>query len=91
MSSKVNIGVPKNIATNTTTLVKTGSGVLYSMTVNTTAAGHIHIYDGLTAGGTLLATLASNTAVGQYKYDCTFRTGLCVVTDAASDITIVYE
>ena len=40
-----------NISTATTTLVKTGAGILSSITINTTAAGTITIYDSLTGAG----------------------------------------
>ena len=85
------IGVFKRIATATTTLVKTGAGSLYRIAVNTTASGAITIYDGLDAGGSVIGSLKSGIAEGVYTFCCRFTTGLCIVTAAASDITVVYE
>ena len=84
----------KNIATNTTTVVKSGAGRLYGISVNTTAAGTITVYDNTAASGTKLAVLKSSVAEGmylQFPEGFTFQTGLTVVTAAASDITVVYE
>lgn len=92
MSQKVNIGVPKNINTATTTLVKTGNGVLYAIVVNTAAAGTTSIYDGLTAGGTLIGVQKASIAEGHYIFNCGFKTGLCIVTGHNDqDITVIYE
>jgi len=91
MSNKVNIGKALNIAGATTTLVKTGNGVLYRIVVNTTAAGQIHVYDGIDASGTLIGTIKASVVEGFFEFLCGFLTGLCIVTDAASDITVVYE
>ena len=40
-----------NITTATTTTVKTGTGILKSITVNTTAAGTIIVYDNTAGSG----------------------------------------
>lgn len=87
-------GVPSfgfnNITTATTTTVKSGSGHLASITVNTTAAGTITVYDNTAASGNKIATLPASAVVGTYKYDLQFATGLTIVTAAASDITVSY-
>lgn len=80
-----------NIATATTTLVKTGRGNLGRIVVNTTAAGTITVYDSLTATGTKIATLKASINEGTYAYTCRFLVGLTVVTGAASDITVTWE
>jgi hypothetical protein len=80
-----------NIATNTGTQVKTGAGVLRSITVNTTAAGAITIYDNTSAAGTKIGTMKASIVEGTYVYDAKFSTGLHIVTAAASDITVTYE
>jgi hypothetical protein len=80
-----------HIATNTNTLVKSAGGTLHNVTVNTTAAGAITIFDASAAnctGGTTIAILPSSVAVGNYNYDLQFTNGLCVTTAAASDITV---
>lgn len=79
-----------NIATATTTTVKSGSGVLRRITVNTTAAGAITVYDNTAGSGTKIATLPSSAVVGPYEYGVKFATGLTIVTAAASDITVAY-
>lgn len=81
-----------NIATQTTTLVKTGAGVLHSVCVNTAASGAvITIYDSLTATGTKIGTL-TDPAQGCIPFDAAFSTGLTVVTATASaDITVSYR
>lgn len=84
-------GTPTNIATATTTIVKTGAGVLHKIVVNTTAAGAITVYDNKAASGTKIATLKASIAEGTYTYDASFTTGLTIVTAAASDITVTYR
>lgn len=82
----------KNIATNTTTVVKSGPGVLHSLTINTTAAGAITIYDNTSAAGTKVATIAASPAIGStFTFDVAFAVGLTIVTAAASDITVSYN
>jgi hypothetical protein len=81
-----------NISTATTTLVKSGVGVLNTITINTTAAGTITIYDSLTATGTKIATIAASPTIGStFNFDVAFTTGLCIVTAAASDITVSFK
>jgi hypothetical protein len=70
--------------------VKLGPGILKSITVNTTAAGSITVYDNTAASGTKIGTLKASVAEGTYQYDAYFAIGLTVVTAAASDITVVY-
>jgi hypothetical protein len=82
----------KNIAAAATTLVKTGPGVLHSVTINTTAAATIGIFDGLTAAGTPIGTIAASPAIGSaFSFDVAFATGLTIVTAGASDITVSYR
>lgn len=80
----------KSITTATTTTVKSGAGILKAITVNTTAAGTIGIFDALSATnpiGTLKASVGEQT----YEYNVGFGTGLTIVTGAASDITVSYR
>src|SRR5262245_1014847 len=79
-----------NITSATTTAVKSGAGVLRRLTINTTAAGAITIYDNTAASGTKIATLPSSAVVGSYEYGIKFTTGLTIVTAAASDVTVAY-
>lgn len=81
-----------HIATNTTTQVATGTGTLRSITINTTAAGAITVYDETGSGTTnVIAILPSNAVVGTYLYDISFAEGLKIVTAASSDITVSWN
>lgn len=81
-----------NISTGTTTTVKSGTGVLHSITINTTAAATITIYDSLTGTGTKIGTIAASPAIGStFSYDCAFSTGLTIVTAGTSDITVNFR
>lgn len=80
-----------NITSATTTVVKSGSGRLARITINTTAAGAITVYDNTAASGTKIATLPSSAVVGTYEYGGRFALGLTIVTAAASDITVTYQ
>ena len=80
-----------NIASATTTTVKSGSGYLNRIVINTTAAGAITIYDNTAASGTKIATIAASAALGTYTYQGRFSIGLTIVTAAASDITVSYQ
>lgn len=78
------------ISTATTTNVKTGKGKLHAITVGETAAGAITIYDNTAASGTIIGVLKSSVAEQTFIFDATFRTGLTIVTAAASKITVSY-
>jgi len=86
----VNNNTYSNIASATTTVVKASAGHLHSITVNTTAAGAITVYDNTSAAGNKIATLKASIVENTYVYDCAFGTGLTIVTAAASDITVSY-
>jgi hypothetical protein len=80
-----------NISTATTTTVKTGGGILHMITVNTTAASAITVYDSATGSGTKIATIAASPAIGStFVYDVSFTNGLTIVTAGASDITVSF-
>lgn len=80
-----------HISTSATTVVKSGSGYLHTITVNNlgTVASTTTIYDNTAGSGTVIAVL--NTLAGQtsYLYDVKFAVGLTVVTTGtvAPDIT----
>jgi len=82
------------LAAPTTTVVKTGMGVLHTITFNKpVATGVVTVYDSLAASGTVIATItvpASPMPV-TLIFDATFMTGLTVTTaTAAQDITVTY-
>lgn len=84
-----------HISTATTTTVKSGAGVLHTLTVNNlgTVASVTAVYDNIAGSGTVIAVI--NTLAGQesYLYDVAFATGLTIVTTGtvAPDITVSYR
>lgn len=82
-----------NITTTTTTVVKSGVGVLRGITVNTlgSVASTVTIYDNTAGSGTKIGTINSLTLSGQFEFDIAFATGLTVVTTGAPDITVAYR
>lgn len=79
------------IATNTTTVVKTGPGVLHTITLGETAAGAITVYDNTAASGTILAVLKASIAEQTFAFDLEFKIGLTIVTAGASKLTVAYQ
>lgn len=82
------------LAAPTTTLVKTGAGILHSITFNKpVATAVVVIYNGIDASGDPIAsiTVPASPLPLTLTYDVSFTTGLTIVTTtAASDITISY-
>lgn len=86
----------KNIvlAAPTTTLVKSGPGVLHVATFNKPAStGTLTCYDNTLASGTVIATVTSGDAIPKtLHYDVAFALGLtCVTATAAQDVTLSYR
>lgn len=86
--------LPKNIVTSTNTLVKTGGGLFFGLSVNTGQAGDtVTVYDGTDNTGTKIGTYSS-AAVGSvlYPVGVQFLVGLFVVTAGGTpaDVTVVY-
>lgn len=83
-----------NISTQTTTVVKTGEGILHSITINTpNAAGNATVYDSTTGTGTKIATIVQIAAPQPITliYDIAFQNGLTVVTNTATaDFTVTF-
>lgn len=84
-----------HIATAATTTVKSGAGVLHSITVNSlgTVASTTTAYDNTAGSGTVIGILNTLTLSGAFIYDLAFATGLTLVTTGtvAPDITVVYK
>ena len=81
-------------AAPTTTVVKSGLGVLRCITFNKpVATGVVTVYDNTSAAGTKIATItipASPLPV-TLIFDARFDTGLTIVTEtAAQDLTVSY-
>lgn len=88
---RLDFGKFRNITAATTTVVRTGPGVLVSIVLNETNAGTITIYDNTAASGTIVGTIAAATAAGTtFGYLCQVSNGITVVTAGADDITVVY-
>jgi hypothetical protein len=79
------------ISSATTTVVKTGVGVLHSIVVGETAAGSITIYDNTAGSGTIIGVLKASIAEGTYVFNTSFSVGLTIVTAGASKITVNYR
>ena len=82
-----------NITGQATTTVKSGSGVLHTICVNTAAATEtITIYDNTAGSGTKIGTATVYASTNPcLTYDIYFATGLTIVTaTASSDLTISY-
>ncbi len=81
-----------NIATNTTTTIYSGRGVLVGLTINTKGASSntATIYDNTAGSGTKIAIIDTTSAQGTLAYFVEFNTGLTIVTatGTAADITV---
>jgi len=85
-----------NLAANATTLIKTGSGFLHSIVINTAgaSANTIVVYDSLTAANAKIASINGTATAGQTMlYDINFSIGLTLIlaTGTAADITVCWE
>jgi hypothetical protein len=83
-----------NISTDATTQVKSGAGVLHSVSVNTagTVASSVSVYDS-TSTTTPVIGIFNALATDFYILDAAFATGLRVVTTGtvAPNVTITYR
>lgn len=81
------------LAAPTTTVVKSGTGILHTITINNPAATEVVIiYDGITAVNPIGSiTIPASPFPVSLLYDAAFTNGLTIVTTtAASDITVTY-
>jgi hypothetical protein len=82
------------ITTATTTQVKTGSGILHKIILNTpVSTGTVSIIDN-TAGSTVNVGIITSTADVKpfaLEYNARFATGLRIITTQSQDITVVYQ
>ena len=85
------------ITSATTTLVKSGGGKLARIIINKPLVGAvISIYDGLSAVNAIGIVTFPATLLGDgprtIDYgDVHFQVGLCIVTSAATDLTVVWR
>jgi len=85
-----------NITSATTTLVKTGAGVLHSVTVNKmVASATVELDDAVTNtnsfGIITLPGTVTSMAPFTLIYDAPFSTGLSITTSQATDVTVVWK
>ena len=83
----------KHITTDATTTVKSGSGILHTICINTPAATEmITAYDNTAGSGTIIGVITLYASTNPcFTYDINFTTGLTLVTaTAAGDITVAY-
>jgi hypothetical protein len=84
------------IVTATTTVVKSGAGVLHAIAFGTrVATGVVTVYDNTAASGTVLYTSTAGAAVATVPLssgplDIAFATGCTIVTSQAEAITAAY-
>lgn len=81
------------LAAPTTTVVKSGTGILHTVTFNKPVATTVAIiYDGIDATNPIASvTVPSSPMPVTLTYDAAFTVGLTIVTTtAASDITVTY-
>ena len=76
-----------NSATNTA--VKSGAGMLHTITINT-PLGAVTVYDNTAASGTVIAVISAS-AIGTLVFDVNFSTGLTITTASANDMTVSYR
>ena len=80
------------LAAPTTTLIISGPGELERIVFNKpVATGVVTIYDGLTAAGTVMATITipASPQPSVLEYHTSFSVGLCIVTSVvAQDLTV---
>lgn len=76
------------ISTATTTVCKTGTGLLHTLTVTGGTAGTIIGYDNTAASGTILFSFDSTNALATYTFDVSFAIGLTIITSAATKMTV---
>lgn len=85
----------QNITTNTTTVVKSGPGLLHALTFNKpVATAVVTIYDNTAASGTVIGTITVPASPQPFTlvFDVAFATGLTILTaTAAQDITVSYR
>jgi hypothetical protein len=84
-----------HISSNTTTLVKSGAGILHTVTISTkgASANTATIYDSLTGTGTVIGVIDTTSNTATVLYDIGFYTGLTIVTatGTSADLTVSYH
>ncbi len=77
------------ISTATTTVCRSTSGKLHTITVQGGTGGTIIGYDNASAGaGTIVFSFDSTNALASYHFDINLIKGLTIVTGAATKLTV---
>lgn len=85
------------IVTATTTVIKSSAGFLHKIIFNKrVATGVVTVYDNTSAAGTKIGTITVGAAIlsdppNPVEYNCSFATGLTIVTSQAEDITVIWR
>ncbi len=94
-NGSVGTWVYANITSQTTTLLKTGPGILHSITLNKpVATGTVKIDDAITDTTPVIGTITVPASPQPVTliYDVEFTVGLTIVTGtASSDITVAFS
>lgn len=74
-------------------LVKTGSGIVCGVVINSHTAGTLKLWDNTSAATTVLFNTISFAVGERYVplYDANFNTGLFATIGGTADITILYK
>jgi hypothetical protein len=84
-----------NLSANGTTTIKSGSGWLHSITINSKGAtgNTATLYDNTAASGTKIATIDTTSQIQTLLFDVAFSTGLTIVlaTGTSADLTVSYQ
>jgi len=78
--------------TSGNTILKIGPGFLHQVDINSLDSKVITVYDGTTAGGTLIGTVDTTKAsIGPMLTNIPFEVGLYITLSGTTNITVVYE
>lgn len=72
----------KFVSGSTATTVKTGSGILHTLTVTGGTTSTIDIYDGTPIAATLMYSFTTTNALQTYTFDVAFNSGCTVITSS---------
>lgn len=83
-----------HVDTNASQICKSGSGVFYTLTINTRgSATAASLYDSVTASGSLIAVIDTTLSTTAFIYNLKFENGLTIKTAGvtAADLTVAWR
>ena len=83
--------VAKHISTAGNYLITDKSRELEKITINTTSAGAITVYNGVDNTGEVLAVIQASVLPQTLCYGVQMNNGIFIVTAGDSDITVMFE